>query len=59
MGATCHTVGVRLSSIIGASSYQTKSTFSYGTHHPWLDKNVGDAATEVDPDVAWEKNLKV
>lgn len=59
MGATCHTVGVRLSPIVGASNYQTKSTFSYGTHHPWIDENVGDAATEVDPELAWEKNLKV
>ena len=59
MGANCHTVGVRLSPIIDAYSYQTKSTFSYGTHHPRLDKNVGDGATAVDPDVAWEKNLKV
>ncbi len=58
-GATCHTVGVRLSPIVGASNYQTKSTFSYGTHHPWLDENVGDAATEVDPEKAWEKNVKV
>ena len=59
MGATCHTVGVRLSPIVGASNYQTKSTFSYGTHHPWLDENVGDAASEVDPEVAWDKNVKV
>ena len=59
MGATCHTVGVRLSPIVGASNYQTKSTFSYGTHHPWLDENVGDAATEVDPALTWEKTVKV
>ena len=58
-GVTCHTVGVRLSPIIGASNYHTQSTFSYGTHHPWLDENVGDAISEVDPVVAWEKNVKV
>jgi len=59
IGATCHTVGVRLSPIVGASNYETRSTFSYGTHHPWLDENVRDAAEEVDPVKAWEKNLKV
>ena len=48
-GATCHTVGVRLSPIIGASNYVTKSTFSYGTHHPWLEENVSAATVEVDP----------
>ena len=58
-GATCHTVGPRLSPIVGASNYRAQSTFSYGTHHPWLDENVGDAATEVDPAVAWEKNVMV
>ncbi|MDA0265256.1 MAG: ABC transporter substrate-binding protein [Chloroflexi bacterium] len=59
IGATCHTVGVRLSPIVGASNYETRSTFSYGTHHPWLDENVRDASEEVDPELAWEKNLKV
>ena len=48
-GVTCHTVGVRLSPIIGASNYVTKSTFSYGTHHPWLEENVSAATVEVDP----------
>jgi len=48
-GATCHTVGVRLSPIIGASNYVVKSTFSYGTHHPWLEEHVSAATIEVDP----------
>jgi ABC-type transport system substrate-binding protein len=39
-GVTCHTVGVRLTPIIGASNYLTSSTFSYGTHHPWLEEHV-------------------
>ncbi|MDA1128849.1 MAG: ABC transporter substrate-binding protein [Chloroflexi bacterium] len=49
IGVTCHTVGVRLSPIIGASNYVVKSTFSYGTHHPWLEENVSAASVEVDP----------
>ena len=48
-GVTCHTVGVRLSPIIGASNYQTKSTFSYGSHHPWIEEHVGATSVEVDP----------
>ena len=49
-GVTCHTVGIRLSPIIGASNYVTKSTFSYGTHHPWLEENISAATVEVDPE---------
>ena len=48
-GVTCHTVGVRLSPIIGASNYVLKSTFSYGSHHPWMEEHVSAATVEVDP----------
>jgi peptide/nickel transport system substrate-binding protein len=48
-GVTCHTVGVRLSLIIGASNYVVKSTFSYGSHHPWMEEAVSAASVEVDP----------
>ena len=48
-GVTCHTVGVRLSPIIGASNYVVKSTFSYGSHHPWIEEHVSAATVEVDP----------
>ncbi|PKB58843.1 MAG: hypothetical protein BZY83_04895 [SAR202 cluster bacterium Casp-Chloro-G2] len=49
VGVTCHTVGVRLSPIIGASNYVVKSTFSYGSHHPWMEERVSAASVEVDP----------
>ncbi|MQG33433.1 MAG: hypothetical protein FI717_03925 [SAR202 cluster bacterium] len=58
-GATCHTVGVRLSPIIGASNYQTKSTFSYGTHHPWMEENIGATSVEVDPVKIQEGERKI
>ena len=48
-GVTCHTVGVRLNPIIGASNYVIKSTFSYGTHHPWMEEHISSALVEVDP----------
>jgi peptide/nickel transport system substrate-binding protein len=48
-GVTCHTVGVRLNPIIGASNYVVKSTFSYGTHHPWMEEHISSALVEVDP----------
>jgi peptide/nickel transport system substrate-binding protein len=48
-GATCHTVSARLTPIIGSSNYVKKSTFSYGTEHPWMEENITDALAEVDP----------
>ena len=47
-GITCLTVGTRLSPIIGASNYTTDSTYSYGTHHPWLDEHVWATQAQVD-----------
>ena len=35
-GATSHTVSQRLTPAIRASNYLAKSTFSYGTGHPWM-----------------------
>jgi ABC-type transport system substrate-binding protein len=48
-GITCLTVGTRLSPIIGASNYTTDSTYSYGTHHPWLDEHIWATQGQVDP----------
>ena len=48
-GVTCHTVGIRLTPIIGAGNYQTKSTFSYGSHHPWMEEHVTATKLETDP----------
>jgi len=48
-GVTCHTVSGRLTPIIGASNYVKKSTFSYGTEHPWMEEHITDALAEVDP----------
>ena len=48
-GITCLTVGTRLSPIIGASNYTTDSTYSYGTHHPWLDEHIWATQAQVDP----------
>ena len=48
-GVTCHTVGSRLTPILGATSYLKRSTFSYGTEHPWMEEHITDAMSEVDP----------
>jgi len=48
-GVTCHTVGARLNPIIGASNYVKKSTFSYGTEHPWMEEHISAALLQVDP----------
>ncbi|PKB83060.1 MAG: hypothetical protein BZY88_03055 [SAR202 cluster bacterium Io17-Chloro-G9] len=47
-GVTCHTVSQRLTPVIGASNYVKKSTFSYGTEHPWMEEHITDALKEVD-----------
>ena len=47
-GVTCHTVGPRLTPVIGASNYVSQSTFSYGTEHPWMQDHITDALKEVD-----------
>ena len=47
-GVTCHTVGKRASPIVAASNYLTNSTFSYGTHHPWLDEHIWDTKQQVE-----------
>jgi len=59
IGATCHTVGVRLSPVEGMSNYMVNSTFAYGTFHPWLEEHIGSAAEEVDPEKAWVKNTEI
>ncbi len=48
-GVTCHTVGPRLTPVIGASNYVNQSTFSYGTEHPVMQEMITDALAEVDP----------
>ena len=58
-GVTCHTVGPRLTPIIGAGNYVNQSTFSYGTEHPWLQEKVTDAKAEVNPDELERKEREV
>ena len=58
-GATCHTVSQRLTPAIGASNYVAKSTFSYGTEHPWMEENITDLLGETNPDLVGEKERNV
>lgn len=58
-GATCHTVSQRLTPAIGASNYVAKSTFSYGTEHPWMEENITDLLAETDPVQVTEKERTV
>ena len=58
-GVTCHTVGPRLTPIIGASNYVSQSTFSYGTEHPWMQEKITDALKEVDPVKLAEKEREI
>ena len=58
-GVTCHTVGPRLTPVIGASNYVSQSTFSYGTEHPWMEENITDALQEVDPVKLAQKEREV
>ncbi len=58
-GATCHTVSQRLTPAIGASNYVAKSTFSYGTEHPWMEENITDLLGETNPALVNDKEVKV
>ena len=58
-GATCHTVSQRLTPAIGASNYVAKSTFSYGTEHPWMEENITDLLGETNPNLVAEKERNV
>ena len=58
-GVTCHTVGPRLTPVIGASNYVSQSTFSYGTEHPWMQEHITDALKEVDPVKLAEKEKEI
>ena len=58
-GVTCHTVSQRLTPVIGASNYVKKSTFSYGTEHPWMEEHITDALSEVDPVKLAQKEKEV
>ena len=58
-GVTCHTVGPRLTPVIGASNYVSQSTFSYGSEHPWMQENITDALQEVDPVKLAQKEREV
>ena len=58
-GATCHTVSQRLTPAIGASNYVSKSTYSYGTEHPWMEENITDLLNETNPVLVGEKERKV
>ncbi|MCI0901444.1 MAG: hypothetical protein J4N70_11005 [Chloroflexi bacterium] len=58
-GVTCHTVGPRLTPVIGASNYVSQSTFSYGTEHPIFQALVTEALKEVDPVALAEKEREL
>ena len=58
-GATCHTVSQRLTPAIGASNYVAKSTFSYGTEHPWMEAAITDLLAETNPELVAEKERNV
>ena len=58
-GATCHTVSQRLTPAIGASNYVARSTFSYGTEHPWMEENITDLLAETNPALVSQKERRV
>ncbi len=58
-GATCHTVGQRLTPATGASFYVAESGFSYDTEHPWLEEAITDLLAETDPVRVAEKERRV
>ena len=47
-GATCHSISIRLEPMLGMNNYLSKSTFTYGTFHPYLDENIPAVVGELD-----------
>ena len=47
-GATCHAISIRLEPMLGMNNYLSKSTFSYGTFHSYLDENIPAVVNELD-----------
>jgi peptide/nickel transport system substrate-binding protein len=42
-GATCHSSAIRLAPTHGLANYTDKSTFNYGSSHPWLEERTAVA----------------
>ena len=46
-GATCHAISIRLEPMLGMNNYLNKSTFNYGTFHPYLDEKIPGVVGEL------------
>jgi ABC-type transport system substrate-binding protein len=58
-GATCHAISIRLEPMLGLNNYLDKSTFNYGTFHPYLNENIGGVMGELDDAARMEKTLEM
>ena len=56
-GATCHAISIRLEPMLGLNNYLDKSTFNYGTFHPYLNENIGGVMGELEDAARMEKTL--
>ncbi len=56
-GATCHSISIRLEPMLGLNNYMSKSTFTYGTFHSYLDDKIPAVVGELDD--AKRKDLTV
>ena len=46
-GATCHSISIRLEPMLGLNNYMSKSTFTYGTFHSYLDEKIPGVVGEL------------
>ena len=58
-GATCHAISIRLEPMLGLNNYLDKSTFNYGTFHPYLNENIGGVMGELEDAARMEKTLEM
>ena len=58
-GATCHSISIRLEPMLGLNNYLDKSTFNYGTFHPYLNENIAGVMGELDDAKRMEKTIEM
>ena len=58
-GGTCHAISMRLEPVLGLNNYLNKSTFNYGTFHPYLDEQLPGILGELDDAARMEKTVEI
>jgi len=58
-GATCHSISIRLEPMLGMNNYLNKSTFTYGTFHPYLDEKIPGVVGELNDEKRFQNTIEL